>query len=98
MDESLTEARKRFEAIAQGRYVPKKLSVGEAKKRLRETDPGIDVSDLLCALAEGDLKRAGSSFLWQTLAPETVAYFTPLIVGAIASMMETKPEKKGENS
>ena len=83
--DSRAEARRRFDAIVKGRYAPKTLSLEEAKARVRETDPGIDMSELLRALNEGDLKRAGSSLLWQTVAPETIAYFTPLIVGVIES-------------
>ncbi|BDY13321.1 hypothetical protein [Hydrogenimonas cancrithermarum] len=94
----LEEARRRFDAIAKGRYAPRTLSLEEAKARLRETDPGIDVSDLLAALDEGDLKRAGTSLVWQVIAPETIAYFTPLIVELLQSAVASRSEKGSEKA
>ena len=89
-----TEAKKRFDAIMKGRYVPKPVSLEEAKARVRATDPGIDISELLQALNEGDLRRAGTSVFRQALAPEAVAYFTPLILGTIESIVAATSGKK----
>ena len=98
LDDRLSEARRRFDAIVKGRYVPRRTSLEVAKRRLRETDPGIDMSELLHALNEGDIKGAGASLLWQTLAPETIAYFTPLIVSTIESVMAASQKKNPEKS
>jgi hypothetical protein len=98
MDE-VREARERLDAILRGRYVPRRLTPEEAKRRLMETDPGIDISDALSALREGDLSKAAQNLLYQSLAPETVAFFAPLIAEALrgfaaAGGMPRTPEKE----
>ena len=87
------EARTRFEAIAKGRYVPKKLSVGEAKERLRRTDPGLDLSHVFQALDEGDLKRAGTSLAIEVAAAQAFTYFYPLAVDAVQLITDLIPKK-----
>ena len=94
----LQESRRRFDALLKGRYAPRPISPEEAKLRLRQTDPGIDISEFLAALSQKDLRRAGNALVWQTLAPETIAYFTPLIVGAIQSFVAANAAKESEKS
>jgi len=77
------EALTRFEAIAKGRYVPKKLSVREAKERLRRVDPGIDFSRVFQALDAGDVKRAGTSLAVEVAASQALTYFYPLVVDTV---------------
>ncbi len=91
MDE-LQEARRRFEKIARGEYVPKPMSVEEAKARLREADPGLDLSDVIAALDEGDLQRAGLALFRQSVAPQAIAYFAPLLAEAMAAALEALEE------
>ncbi|WP_353661332.1 hypothetical protein [Hydrogenimonas sp. SS33] len=94
MDE-LTRARRRFEKIAKGEYVPREISPEEAKARLRAADPGIDLAEAIRALNEGDLKKAGLSLLYQSLAPETVAFFAPLLAqGLQAAFTALNAEEK----
>ncbi len=95
MDE-LRGARRRFKALSEGRYVPKELSLEEAKKRLRQSDPGIDVSEALTALNQGDLERAAAALVHQALLPETIAFFAPLIAKGLESFVilgETDDER-----
>ena len=82
MDE-VEKARARLDALLKGRYVPKRLSPEEAKRRLIEADPGLDLSDVLKALQEGDAAKAAQNLLYQSLAPEAIAFFSPLIASAL---------------
>ena len=91
------EARARFEALAKGRYVPRRQSIREAKERLRQVDPGLDVSRVLQALDTGDLNRATKSLAIEIAASQALAYFYPLIVTAIETatdLITKKPASK----
>ena len=98
----LQRARRRFEKIAKGEYAPKPLSLEEAKARLRAADPGIDISEAIRALNEGDIKGAGLSLLYQSVAPETVAFFSPLIVqglqAAVTALNGTNSPSSGDDA
>ncbi len=91
---NIREARERFEALAKGQYVPQKLSVQKARERLRQVDPGLDVSRVLRALDEGDIKRAGMSLAVEAAASQALAYFYPLIVDAVEMAVNLIPKKK----
>lgn len=93
---SVVEARARFEAVSKGRYYPKKVTPQEARERLLETDPGIDISPILRARDEEDLKRAALSLLAQSADPKMVSYFSPVIIEAINAFLafaEKEPKK-----
>jgi len=84
----LEDARARFKAISEGRYVPKALSVEEAKKRLREADPGMDISGSLQALRRNDTQKAAASVVLETLAdPSVVSYWSPALIGLLLALM-----------
>lgn len=87
------EALARFEALAKGRYVPKKLSIGDAKERLRRVDPGLDFSHTFRALDEGDLKGAATSIAIEVAAAKAFTYFYPLVVDAIQLVADLIPRK-----
>jgi hypothetical protein len=65
------QARARFRAVARGRYVDHGLDVEEAKARLRESDPGVDIAPLLGAMEHGDYRMAFAGlvpWLWSSEA------------------------------
>jgi len=88
------EAKKRFEAVAKAKYIHKKISTEDAKARLRETDPGIDISDALKHANGGDLNLAGSALFLQTLNLEFVNYIFPLFAKGINSVLAPMLKKK----
>ncbi len=86
-------AKARFKAVAQGRHVPSGISVEEAKKRLRQTDPGLDISDMLRAIDQGDPKKAGMSLLMEAATdPSVITYWSPLLIGLVQALVP--PKKK----
>ncbi len=65
------QARARFRAVAQGHYVDHGLDVEQAKARLHDTDPGLDIGPLLGAVEHGDYRQALASmipWLWSSEA------------------------------
>ena len=88
MGEELKEAKERFEALSKGRYYPKRLTLQEAKERLARTDPGLDISPLLSAKDAAELKRAALSLLAQSAQPQTLSYFSPLLVEALDEVLK----------
>ncbi len=88
MSEELKEAKERFEALSKGRYYPKKLTLQEAKERLIETDPGLDISPLLGAKDAAALKHAALSLMAQSAQPQTLSYFSPLLIEALDGVLK----------
>ena len=86
--EKRDEARARFEALAKGRYAPRRRSVQESKESLRQLDPGLDVSRVLQALDTGDLNGAAKSLTIEMVASQALVYFYPLIVTAIETVTD----------
>ncbi len=77
---SAEEARRRFRAVARGRHpADPQLDVATAKARLREADPGIDISPLLGLAAQRRWKPALLSVLPWAMSPEGRAYLAPLL-------------------
>lgn len=85
----LEHARTRFKAISEGHYVPKEISVEEAKERLRAADPALDISDMLKALhREEDLQKAAAAALLETLThPAVISYWSPVLIGLFQALM-----------
>ena len=103
----LEHARARLKAVSEGHYVPKGLSVEEAKKQLRAADPAIDISGLLKALHhEKDVQKAATTVLLETLAdPAVICYWSPALIGlfqalvpAVKSTLSPKKVAKSEKS
>ncbi|WP_456390245.1 hypothetical protein [Hydrogenimonas sp.] len=81
-------AKKRFMSIAQGRHVPADISIEEAKKRVRQTDPGLDISDIVRAIDQRDLKKAGTSLLLEVATdPSIITYWSPLLIGLVQALV-----------
>ncbi len=81
MAEALTpeQARARLRAVTQGRHVDHGLSVEEAKAKLYETDPGLDVAPLLRALEERDPRLAALGLLPWALGPDGRTFLRPVL-------------------
>jgi len=99
----LEQARTKFKAISEGHYVPKKISIEEAKKQLRAADPAIDISDVLKALHQKkDLQKAAASTLLETLTdPTVISYWSPALIGLFQALMpagKTTPSSKAGGS
>ncbi|WP_457592314.1 hypothetical protein [Hydrogenimonas sp.] len=92
MDERLQEARERFKTLAKGKYYPARLTPEEAKKRLRESDPGLDISPFLGARDTAEMKRAGLLMLVEAANPQTLSYFSPLLVEAVDGVLKLLSE------
>ena len=81
---SAEEARRRFRAVARGRHpADPQLDVAAAKARLREADPGIDISPLLGFAAQRRWKPALLSVLPWAMSYEGRAYLAPLLMAAL---------------
>ncbi len=96
MSRRLDEARKRFEALSHGRYVPRRIGVEEAKARLRDCDPGIDIAPLLRADSAEELERALLLVTVEAADKERAAYFSPLLAEAAAGLFALWRSRKGE--
>ncbi len=84
----LEHARKRLKAISEGHYAPKAISIAEAKKQLYAADPSIDISGFLKALHQNNKQKAATSLLLETLAdPSVIAYWSPVLIGLIQTLM-----------
>ncbi|BBG66627.1 hypothetical protein NNO_1924 [Hydrogenimonas sp.] len=94
MDDELKEARERFEAISRGGYYPKRLTPEEARERLRMSDPGIDISPLLGAGEKDQLKHAALLLLAEAANPQTLSYFSPILVEAIDGVLKLIEDRK----
>jgi len=71
--------KKRFKYLIKGKYVYKNLSVEEAKKRLKETDPGIDVSEILRVINSDRKDKFKIIFIEIISTPDFLAYYMPVI-------------------
>ncbi len=81
---SAEEARRRFRAVARGRHpADPQLDVATAKARLREADPGIDISPLLGLAGQRRWKPALLSVLPWAMSPEGRAYLAPLLLAVL---------------
>jgi len=97
----LERARERLKAVSKGHYVPKELSIEEAKAKLRAADPAIDISDVLKALNhEEDMQKAAASVTLETLTdPAVVSYWSPVLIGlfqALSSAVKQLQPPKAE--
>jgi hypothetical protein len=90
----LEHARERFRAISEGQYVPKEMSVDEAKKQLHAADPGIDISGFLKAVHQNDLQKAATSISIETLTdPAVIRYWSPVLVGLFQTLISAGKSK-----
>lgn len=91
----LEKARARLKAISEGHYVPKGISIEDAKKRLRAADPAIDISGILQALHQGkDLEKAATSMVLETVSdPAVVHYWSPVLAGFVQTLIEAGKSK-----
>lgn len=96
----LKDARARLKAIGEGHYVPKGISVEEAKKQLRAADPSIDISDLLRALHRGEaLQKAAAAIAVETLSdPEAIHYWSPVLAGLVQALIPASSHKAAHKS
>lgn len=96
----LEDARARLKAIGEGHYVPKGISVEEAKKQLRAADPSIDISDLLQALNRGeDLQKAAAAVVVETLSdPEVIHYWSPVLAGLVKALIPATPPASSQKA
>lgn len=72
------QARSRFRAVARGRFVDHGLDVREAKVRLQQTAPGLDIAPLLSALERRDPRLALLALLPWVMGPEGRAFLQPV--------------------
>ena len=72
--------KKRFKALLEGRYIPKETTIKEAKKRLRESDPNIDVSFIFEIIYSKKKEKILKNLVFELLTnPDMVAYYMPVI-------------------
>lgn len=91
----LEDARARLKAISEGHYVPKKISIEEAKKQLRAADPAIDISGFLKALHQKDLEKAATSIALETLSDSAVVcYWSPVLIGLVQALIPAVKSKQ----
>ncbi|MCF6201994.1 MAG: hypothetical protein L3J42_07740 [Hydrogenimonas sp.] len=85
--EAVTQVKARFEALSKGEYYPKKVTPAQAKERLRETDPGLDISPLLKAEDGESLKRGAVSLAAQSADLKMLSYFSPIAIDVLEKVL-----------
>ena len=72
--------KKRFKALLEGKYVPREITIKEAKKRLRESDPNIDVSFVFEIVRSRNKEKILKNLVFELLTnPDIVVYYMPVI-------------------
>ncbi len=70
----------RFKLMLEGKYVPKGISIQEAKEKLKKTDPGIDISELLKIINNEKKENILKSILTELITnPDILVYYMPVI-------------------
>ncbi len=65
------------------------------KKRVRHTDPGLDISDIVRAIDQRDLKKAGTSLLLEVATdPSIITYWSPLLIGLVQALVPSSKKLK----
>ncbi len=77
--------KKQLKDILNGNKKPK--SIEEAKKRLKQTDPGIDIGEILRILNSPSDKRLKLILIELLSAPEIISYFSPFIKEVIIKLL-----------
>ena len=76
----LEEKKKRFKLLLEGKYIPKEISIEEAKKRLIETDPNIDISNVIKFFRTSKKDKILKEILIELATnPDVLSYYMPLI-------------------
>lgn len=72
--------KKRFKLLLEGKYIPKDISIQEAKERLKKTDPGIDISNILKIINQEKKDKILKEILIEIITnPDVLVYYMPLI-------------------
>ncbi len=70
----------RFKLILEGKYVPKEITIQQAKEKLRKTDPGIDISGLLQIINSEKKEYILKKIIVEiTTNPDILIYYMPII-------------------
>ncbi len=96
MGNDLVKAKERVRLISRGRYACKNLTTREAKERLLEVDPGLDISRVLQAVDKGEFKRAGVFLVSEVAVTHTLSYFAPLLSEVLQSLLLSFSKEKAE--
>jgi hypothetical protein len=79
----LQTAKQEIKEILEGKN-PHRPTLEEARKRLIETDPGIDISEIIKALNKGNYQKAAEILLIEIASmPNAAEYFLPLLAKLI---------------
>ena len=72
--------KKRFKLLLEGKYIPKDISIQEAKERLKKTDPGIDISNILKIINQEKKDKILKEILIEIITnPDIFVYYMPII-------------------
>jgi len=86
--EEIEIKKRRLKLMLEGKYVPKDISVEEAKKRLKETDPGIDISVFIKILNSNDKDKILKDLLIEMITnPDILIYYMPVIKMILKSLI-----------
>jgi len=78
--EEIEVKKKHLKLMLEGKYIPKDISIKEAKKRLKETDPGIDISEFIRILNSNDKDKILKDLLIEMITnPDILIYYMPVI-------------------
>jgi len=87
--EEIEIKKKRLKLILEGKYIPKDISVKEAKKRLKETDPGIDISAFFKILNTTNKDKVLKDLVIEIITnPDILVYYMPLIKIILKSVIK----------
>jgi len=72
--------KKRFKALIKGKYIPSYISIKEAKQKLKQTDPGIDISELIKIINSKNKDEILKNLLIEIATnPDILTYYMPVI-------------------
>jgi len=87
--EEIEVKKNRLKSMLEGKYIPKDISVKEAKKRLKETDPGIDISGFIKILHNADKDKILKDLMIEIITnPDILVYYMPLIKMILKSLIK----------
>jgi len=69
----------RFKLLLEGKYVSRDISIKEAKRKLRESDLGIDISEFLRIINSNDEHKFKKFLIEFFTNPDIFIYYMPLL-------------------
>jgi hypothetical protein len=83
----VAQAKQAFQSLMNARRSSREISIEEAKQRLREADPGVDVGRLVAALNQRDYETALAQLLVEIPVETWLELLKPLEAKALQALL-----------